>query len=433
MIRFIKADLRRMWLGAMAIIILIGFAVTLGLTVTLMERAIRLGSARAADQFDIIIGAPGSPTQLVLSTVFLQPSALPLMSGDVLQQLKNDPRVEFASPVGMGDTFLDYPIIGVDESILKSLFHDVESGSLMPKDGEAVIGAHVDIAIGKHIAPMHGSLSEGGHIHTDVRYKIIGKLKPSGTAWDKAIFVPIETVWNVHGLGKQGDDNKPSVADSANSQENQDKKDTKDNAEATYPSLDFKNYNNSQHDHRLSASGLPGVPAVIVKPKSIADAYKIRQAYRNDQALAVFPGEILTNLYGTLGDVRKLLSLIADGAQILVAAALIFVAITHIHDRRRQIGALRALGASRSVILTMVWLELMVLIMVGIAVGYSGGFLVSHVIASHLGQASGIPLPIELSDEDLGNLLRLIFTAAIISLVPAFMAWRQSPMTALRS
>ena len=429
MIRFIKADLRRMWLGAIAIIILIGFAVTLGLTVTLMERAIRLGSARAADQFDIVIGAPGSPTQLVLSTVFLQPSALPLMSGDVLKQLKEDPRVEFASPVGMGDTFLDYPIIGVEEALLKQIFHGTQTGDLMPKDGEAVIGANVDIPIGKHIVPMHGTLSEGGHIHTDIRYKIIGKLKPSGTAWDKAIFVPIETVWQVHGLGVQ--DGKESAHETNKPSDTNQSSEAKQ--EAPYPSLDFKNYNREEHDHRISASGLPGVPALLVKPKSIADAYKIRQAYRNDQALAVFPGEILTNLYGTLGDVRKLLSLIADGAQILVAAALIFVAITHIHDRRRQIGALRALGASRSVILTMVWLELMVLIVIGIAVGYGSGFLASHVIALNLGQASGIPLPVEIGEEDLGNLLRLILAAAIICLVPAFMAWRQSPMTALRS
>ena len=93
MLRFIAADLRRHWIGVAAVALLIALATALGVAVTLSERALRLGSAQAADAFDLVIGAPGSETQLVLSSVFLQAAPLSLMPGDVLSGLIRDKRV----------------------------------------------------------------------------------------------------------------------------------------------------------------------------------------------------------------------------------------------------------------------------------------------------------------------------------------------------
>ncbi|MGO7203710.1 ABC transporter permease, partial [Rhizobium ruizarguesonis] len=87
MIRFILSDLRRLWAGSLVVVLLVALATALGVSVVLQERALRLGSARAADKFDLVIVAGGSETQLVLSSVFLQPSPLPLMPGEVLGKL----------------------------------------------------------------------------------------------------------------------------------------------------------------------------------------------------------------------------------------------------------------------------------------------------------------------------------------------------------
>src|SRR6218665_2034081 len=99
MIRFILADLNRFKAGAIAVVVLIALSVALSVTVTLQERAVRLGSARAAEKFDLLIGGAGSETQLALSAVFLQPAPLPLISGKTLAALGDDPRVALAAPV----------------------------------------------------------------------------------------------------------------------------------------------------------------------------------------------------------------------------------------------------------------------------------------------------------------------------------------------
>ena len=117
MIRFVLADIRLLWAGSLVVMLLVALATALGVGVILQERALRLGSARAADKFDLVIGAGGSETQLVLSSIFLQPSPLPLLPGDILSKLTADPRVDWVSPVGFGDSYSGYPIFGTSDAL----------------------------------------------------------------------------------------------------------------------------------------------------------------------------------------------------------------------------------------------------------------------------------------------------------------------------
>src|SRR5690606_39630054 len=121
MLEFILADLRRNWIGAAALALLVALSTALSVAVILEERALRLGSARAAAPFDLVIGAPGSETQLVLSSVFLQAAPLPLLPPDTLARLRSDPRVAAAVPVGFGDFVGNYPIIGVTRDAISML------------------------------------------------------------------------------------------------------------------------------------------------------------------------------------------------------------------------------------------------------------------------------------------------------------------------
>jgi putative ABC transport system permease protein len=200
-IGFILADFRKFWLGSAVLVLIVALAVALGVAVTLQERALRLGSARAADRFDLVIGAAGSENQLVLSSIFLQPSPLPLMDGAVLGKLVADPRVAWVAPVGFGDSHAGYPVVGTATALIANLGEELAEGRVFAKEGEAVIGASVRLAIGDEIKPMHGNAEEGGHTHTELAYHVTGRLKPTGTAWDRAILVPIQAVWHIHGLG----------------------------------------------------------------------------------------------------------------------------------------------------------------------------------------------------------------------------------------
>ncbi|MBY5397622.1 FtsX-like permease family protein [Rhizobium leguminosarum] len=436
MIRFILSDLRRLWAGSLVVVLLVALATALGVSVVLQERALRLGSARAADKFDLVIGAGGSETQLVLSSVFLQPSPLPLMPGEVLGKLAADPRVDWAAPIGFGDSFSGYPIIGTTTMLAQNLSGGgLAEGKIFAREGEAVIGAAVKLSLGGEIKPMHGSLEEGGETHTELIYHIAGRLRPTGTAWDRAIFVPIQAVWHIHGMEAEehaGDgEHEHEVASGTDSAEH-----GHEHEKAGADHGGHEHHGEADPDAALDESrtaGAPGLPAILVKPKTIADAYKLRQDYRSGNTVAVFPGEVLTNLYATLGDAKQILVAVASGAQALVAASLVLVTVIHIGQRRRQIGALRAFGAPRGAIFGIVWLEFFFLVAVGIALGFALGYAAALILSGMFSQTSGITMPVGFAREDAGLAAVLLAFATILAALPAVLAYRQSPAQALRA
>lgn len=400
--RFILADLRRLWAGALVMVLLIALAVALGVGVTLQERALRLGSARASEKFDLLIGAPGSEAQLVLSTVFLQPAALPLLPGDVLAALQDDPRVAWAAPVGFGDHHQGLPLIGTSTRLIRETAPGMAEGRIFAAAGEAVIGANVALSMGARITPSHGAAGHGGQPHAEAEYRVTGRMQPTGTPWDRAILVPIGSVWGMHGMS--GDHDHPAGFD---------------------PRAPLA------EDWRKGQT--PDLPAIIVAPASIADAYKLRQDYRaRADTLGVFPAEVLTGLYDLLGDARRVLAAVAIGAQVLVAAALLMVTLIHIGQRKRQIGALRAFGAPRGAVFALVWGEMLALAALGIGLGLAGGWLATRLLSRQIARMQGFDLPIEFTAGDFRGVVLLLAAAACLAALPAGIAYRQPPVASLR-
>ncbi len=422
MIRFILADINRFKGGALAVVVLIALSVALCVTVTLQERAVRLGSARAAEKFDLLVGAAGSETQLALSAVFLQPSPLPLMPGSVLAKLSEDPRVEFAAPVGFGDSADGHPVVGTTIRLIAALSPKLAEGRVFTRLGDAVIGSDVRKRIGAEIKPMHGAADEGGHTHAEIIYRVSGRMAPTGTAWDRAILVPIRAVWQLHGMAGEDEHGHDHAGEAAQGAE----ADGHDHDHEAHVEAD------AALDEHFDA-GTPGVPAVLVKPKSIADAYRLRQEYRGETTLAVFPAEVLTRLYATLGDARSLLLAIAIGTQVIVIAAVLLVTIMHVGTRRRQIGALRAFGAPRHSIVAIVWGELLLLFLAGFALGLAIGYVAARLISATLTATTAIRMPVEFAREDLSLGLWFAALAVLVSILPALSTLRLSPAAALRS
>ncbi len=438
MIRVILADLRLHAVGALVVVLLIASSTALGMAVRIEERALRLGSARAADSFDLVVGAAGSETQLVLSSVFLQPAPLPLVSGRVLKALAEDERVAFAAPVGFGDSFLGYPLVGTTGEFAENL--GLAEGAPFGAIDAAIVGASVPLEIGYEIRPMHGLPGAEQEEHDDDVYHVAGRLAPTATPWDRAILVPIEGVWRAHehhdhddAAGDDHDDHDHAASGDEGHDHDHEGHDHDDQE-----GHDHADHAHDPEDAAQARLGPPwpddvaGVPAIIVKPRSIANAYQLRSEYRTETTLAVFPGEVLTRLYSTLGDARRVLTAIALGTQALAAAAVLLVAMAHLAQRRRQIGALRAFGAPRLAVFGVVWSELLLIVGAGVALGVALGFAGAKALALALGRQSGMVLPVTLEASDLAFAAALLGVASVIAVVPAVWAYRQSPASALR-
>lgn len=394
----VRSDLRRNRLLVWVTVLLVAISVATGIAVISQERALRQGSARAADDFDLLLGAPGSSTQLVLTSVYLRPQAIPLLDADLLLKASNTPGVKYAAPIGFGDNWQGHAIIGTIADFAS------RGGTLVPTQGrifqqrgEAVVGANVALAIGASFSPAHGRHraqdDEDAHAdpeHDAAHYTVVGRLPARQNIWDTAILVPIEDVWAVHGLAL-------GHAASASAR--------------IGPPWD--------------ASQLAGVPAIAIKPASVADAYRLRGQFRTPRSVAVFPAEVLNDLYLALGNVRDLMSVLAIMTQVLVVAAVLMALLVGFLARRRQFAVLRAIGASRLYVFSVVWIEVVLLIAAGAALGVVFGWVGANILSHWMQSQFGFAMPVRLGASEGVLVAGLLVTAAVVATLPAWLVFRR--------
>ena len=155
---------------------------------------------------DVVVGAKGSPMQLILSGVF----HLDVPTGNVplaaIQALQTHPQVAKIIPISMGDSFRGYRIVGTTGDYLKHYGVSLERGTLWMQPMQAVIGAQVaqqtGLRVGDRFAGTHGLSSAagggGGDVHDKTPYTVVGILASSGLVLDRLLLTATESVWKVH-------------------------------------------------------------------------------------------------------------------------------------------------------------------------------------------------------------------------------------------
>jgi putative ABC transport system permease protein len=229
-----------------------------------------------------------------------------------------------------------------------------------------------------------------------VRYVVVGRLPRLGSAWDNAILVPIESVWETHGLGNGH---------------------AREDAPLGPP---------------FDAMQVPGVPAVVVKAATVAAAYTLRAQYRQGGTMAFFPAEVLVSLYRTLGDVRDVLVVASWLNDLLIFAAVTILLLALAGLRRRRYAVLRALGAPRSYILLTVWLGASLLLMAGCVAGLALGGVAAWLVGYLVQQRTGLALAVAIGPPEVLNTVGLIVVASLMALLPAVASFRAPVGDALR-
>ncbi|RPI07862.1 MAG: ABC transporter permease [Zetaproteobacteria bacterium] len=402
----VVADIRRSRAGFLSVVGLIAVAVALGVAVSAQERAFRKGSAHAADAFDLLVGAPGSPTQLVLTSVYLQPAALPLVSGAVLKRLQEEPGVAYVAPVAFGDRYRGHPVIGATaDFVTQAGIRTPTEGRVFQLEREAVVGADVPLRVGARFAPSHGPAVrqveaemevEGPHRH-DIEYVVVGKMPRVGTPWDRAIVVPVEAIWKVHHLPTGHPDGEDRIGPPWKGPE------------------------------------IPGVPAIVVKPKTVADAHFLRAKYRTENATALFPAEVLVELHSLLGDVRNLLAMFSVATQALVIVAVLLAVFASLALRRGKLAVLRALGASRAYVFAVVWTHVSLMIALGSGLGLVVGWAGAGVLSAAFSARTGVALSSTLALQEVVMAAAIVGIGMLLAVIPSWSSYRQTVSADLRT
>ena len=355
----------------------------------ILGRELESRLTRDAQGVDLIVGAKGSPLQLVLAGVFHVDTPTGNIPLNEALRLRRDPRVAKLIPVSLGDSFSGFRIVGTEPELVAHYGASLAGGRMWMAPFEAVVGADVaarsGLALGIFFAGAHG-LGAGGGEHAEP-YRVVGILRPTGRVVDRLVLTGLESVWEAHEHhGKEGSD-ESGAAHSDNERE------------VTLALVTYRS--------PLSAVSLP----------------REINAQTNMQAASpAFEAARLFNVFGFGVDILRAFAFL-----LVVAAALgIFVALYRAMDERQyDIAIMRMLGASRVRVCGALLLESVLLA----AIGALGGLLAGHFAMSQIGAIAPDAAPLAaaawrfLPQE--GWIVALAIGSAILAaLIPAWRAYR---------
>lgn len=376
---------------------LVAVSVGLGVALIAQERALRQGSAQAAAKFDVVIAAPGDALEIMLAAVYLQPTDAPLLRGDALARLQADDQIDLLAPIAFGDSHEGAPVVGSTAGFVTHLSGDLAAGRMFQTIDEAVAGALAPVDAGDVFTPTHGHGPVVGDAHDGVEIRVVGRMAPTGSPWDRAIVVPVESVWSVHGLASG---HRPEEGD--------------------------------RIGPPFAPDYFPGTPAFLAHTEALWRAYAVQARHDDGATMAFFPGAVLARLHGVLGDVREAMSLMAVVTQALVAAGVLagLVALARLFARRFAL--LRALGAPRRFVFAVVWSYAAALLGAGCVLGLAFGWVAARIIAAEVTARTDILVSPAIGFAELHLVAAFFSLTSLLALAPALGAYRRSVVDDLR-
>jgi putative ABC transport system permease protein len=150
---------------------------------------------------DLVVGAKGSPMQLILSGVFHIDVPPGNVSLKAVLELEKHPLVAQVIPLSLGDSFQGFRIVGSSHDYITHYRAQLAQGKLWTQPMQVVLGAisarKLGMAVGQTFVGSHG-LAAGGHAHGENFYTVVGVLAPSGSVLDRLILTDSASVWQVH-------------------------------------------------------------------------------------------------------------------------------------------------------------------------------------------------------------------------------------------
>lgn len=151
---------------------------------------------------DLVVGAKGSPLQLILSSIYFIDFPTGNISEGDARMLAANPMVKKAVPLALGDNYAGFRIVGTDTGYVSLHGLELSEGNFWKKEFEIVIGAEVAVArglkTGDRIYGSHG-LSSDEDVHEDHPYTVTGILKKKGNVADNLVLTSLESIWAMHG------------------------------------------------------------------------------------------------------------------------------------------------------------------------------------------------------------------------------------------
>jgi putative ABC transport system permease protein len=359
---------------------------------------------------DLVVGAKGSPLQLILSSIYHVDFPTGNIPMEEAEKLAKNRLVKGVIPLALGDNYKGFRIVGTNYDYLKSYQAIVSNGILWEKPFEVVLGNEVAVQTGLKVddvfAGSHG-ISVGNHEHDQYDFKVKGILEQQGNVLDRLVMTSIESVWLTH--DEQGSSDSTARSGS------------------------------SSHDHEafqkpVAQTGFPHSD----RPREITS---LLISYRSPMAAIQLPRMInsrtVMQAASPAFEMVRLFELLGVGVSLLKGLAIVLLGISGIgifialynslKERKYDLAILRAIGATRFQLVILIFMEGLLLTLIGALLGIGFGHIFLQVLISSNEQSvvSGIQAWVFLPEE-LWIIAYALVVGLVASLIPAWTAYKTS-------
>lgn len=288
-----------------------------------------------AKGIDLVVGAKGSPMQLILCNIFHIDFPTGNINLNEAERIARNRLVKKAIPLALGDSYREFRIIGTTKDYPELYHAELAQGDWWKNEMEVTLGANVaarlKFSVGDSFESTHG-LTQGGHAHEEQKFVVKGILKRANTILDNLILTSVESIWHVH--------NTHTVEDSVSDE-----------------------------------SPISFVPSKLVPSHPAGDSTKevtsLLLQYRSPMAAIQLPrivnGQSSMQAASPAFETARLFSIMGVGVDILLGFAYVLVLISSISifialynslkERRYDLAIMRSMGASRGKLFLSVLLE----------------------------------------------------------------------------
>lgn len=348
---------------------------------------------RDAKPVDLVVGAKGSPLQLILSAVL----QVDVPTGNIdyaeARKVAASPMVARSTPVSLGDSYRGFRIVGTDASYPELYGAKLASGRMFGRGMEAVLGAEVarrsGLAPGSRLIGAHGLAVAAGAAHADHPFQIVGVLAPTGAVIDRLVLTPLESVWEVHG-SPHGESERGEAP-----------------REITAMLIGYRT--------PLAAALLPRQINSTTTMQAAVPAYETAR---------------LMNLVGVGVDTLRIFAIVL----MATAAVSVFIALmSALQERRYDLALLRTLGARPATLFALLAAEGVTLVVAGVILGLALGHVATEALGRWIARSNPWTLTgLAWAPQEAWAALAVLAAGTATCLLPAIQAYRRDPALLLK-
>lgn len=426
-------------------VLTIAISIALLVLVEQMRSQVREGFYRSVSATDLIVGAPTSPVQLLLFSVFGLGNPTSNVSWARYREIADLPIVDWSIPISLGDAHEGYRVIGTTDAMFEH-YRYAGGQALEFRQGEAfsdlfdvVAGARVadrlGYAPGDRIVLAHGGGNVSLHHHDALPFEVSGVLAATGTPVDQSLYIRLDAHHAIHVGWEQGRPRPDAMLTPEQARARADRHDhDHDDGPHDDPGHGGSENSNAAEHETEAAPGASLQPDEIsafllgltTRAAALGLQYRINQQ-REAPLLAILPGIALQQLWRITGLAEQILRVVAGLVVLAGLLGMLTALLTTLNERRREMAILRACGARPWQISALLLLEAAFITLAGIAAGlllaYAAQFALAPWLLTRFGIAVSFAWP---AAWQWLVLAAIAVSGVLVALVPAAMVYRRT-------